>query len=555
METNQKTLVGSYLLGFLSIIIALSAFSAVPPLLNYQGRLTTLDGKPVADGDFGVRFTIYDDSLTNNALWAETLLVSTKDGLFSTLLGSQHPVISSMFADPNRWLGLAVGTDNEIQPRTRFASMAFAEHASKADTANVALMGGNSHWTVTDSVLYTDKYLGIARGGAGNILRYSHYSGSTDSIQTQVNLGVGCETNQYYTTVSGGFQNEARSYGATVSGGDGNIIDAFASPYSVISGGKGNLIRNLCCGGSVIGGGEGNSIGEDGAYSTICGGYQNHIYSGAAYFGYGFVGGGDGNFVYNDCAAICGGRGNSALGQHSTVGGGLNNTAGSYTEAQGETVGGGEKNNASGPYSTIPGGYHNDARGRYSFAAGSNAKANHPGSFALAAVSADGSDADSIRTGGDEQMVFRADGGIYITNTGGLAPYDTNRLINSSSGAYLSTSGVWTNASDRDLKENFAPVDGQGLLEKVILLPITRWNYKGESSGISHIGPVAQDFYSLFRVGRDSTSISTIDPSGISLAAIKELYKQNKQLSKEIEELNTLVRKLAANKASEDGDK
>jgi hypothetical protein len=90
-------------------------------------------------------------------------------------------------------------------------------------------------------------------------------------------------------------------------------------------------------------------------------------------------------------------------------------------------------------------------------------------------------------------------------------------------GAYLTSGGTWTNASDRNKKENFTPVDGEELLTKIDQLPITMWNYKGESKEIRHIGPVAQDFSRIFNVGNDDKSISTIDPSGIALAAIKEL--------------------------------
>jgi hypothetical protein len=46
-----------------------------------------------------------------------------------------------------------------------------------------------------------------------------------------------------------------------------------------------------------------------------------------------------------------------------------------------------------------------------------------------------------IFSGGTGQMVLRADGGMYVTNRGGTAPYDTSRLINTSAGAYLTTSG------------------------------------------------------------------------------------------------------------------
>jgi hypothetical protein len=55
-----------------------------------------------------------------------------------------------------------------------------------------------------------------------------------------------------------------------------------------------------------------------------------------------------------------------------------------------------------------------------------------------------------------------------------------------------------------------------------------KWNYKSDNQGIKHIGPVAQDFYSLFGLGNNNTSISTVDPSGVVLVAIKELSRQNR---------------------------
>jgi hypothetical protein len=124
-----------------------------------------------------------------------------------------------------------------------------------------------------------------------------------------------------------------------------------------------------------------------------------------------------------------------------------------------------------------------------------------------------------------------------------------------SSGAKLTAGGVWTNASDANLKENFQPVDGTEILNKVDALPITEWNYKTESEDVKHIGPTAQDFQQVFGVGSDGHSISTIDPSGIALAAIKELSKQNKslreqnnQLQQKLDELSAKVERLSSEK-------
>ena len=120
----------------------------------------------------------------------------------------------------------------------------------------------------------------------------------------------------------------------------------------------------------------------------------------------------------------------------------------------------------------------------------------------------------------------------------------TANPIEHSSGAHLTSGGVWTNSSDANLKENFRSVDGAELLEKIEELPINQWNYKAESDQVTHIGPTAQDFKAAFGVGSDGKSISTIDPSGIALAAIQELYSQLKQKDEALSTQAKLIEEL-----------
>jgi len=98
-------------------------------------------------------------------------------------------------------------------------------------------------------------------------------------------------------------------------------------------------------------------------------------------------------------------------------------------------------------------------------------------------------------------------------------------------GAYLTDGGAWTNTSDQNLKEDIQLMNGEIILEKITTIPISRWRYKGTNE--YHIGPMAQDFYTAFNVGLDDKSISTIDPSGVSLVAIQVL---NIKLEKQTEE-------------------
>ncbi len=103
-------------------------------------------------------------------------------------------------------------------------------------------------------------------------------------------------------------------------------------------------------------------------------------------------------------------------------------------------------------------------------------------------------------------------------------------------GAYLTKGGVWTNASDVNLKEDFINLDGNEVLNKVADLDITKWRYKGTDE--YHIGPMAQDFHAAFNVGNDDKRISSIDPSGVALIAIQALNDKIEQQQKTIDMLS-----------------
>jgi hypothetical protein len=111
-----------------------------------------------------------------------------------------------------------------------------------------------------------------------------------------------------------------------------------------------------------------------------------------------------------------------------------------------------------------------------------------------------------------------------------LVPGDTTNLMVMSNGARLTKGGVWTNNSDRNLKTDFRAVSGAEVLRRLDAMPITNWSYKTEGEGVRHIGPMAQDFAAAFRVGSDDTHITTIDESGVALAAIQQLYRENQEL-------------------------
>jgi hypothetical protein len=302
---------------------------------------------------------------------------------------------------------------------------------------------------------------------------------------------------------------------------------------------------------NIVGGFPGNSVDPGQSGSVIAGGgifvwaeSGNHV-SGS----FDVIGGGADNTAGGYFSTVTGGHGNTAGGWASTVAGGLGNTAsnnsdtvaggqGNTASGTSSTVAGGYSNKASGGASTVPGGSDNTAGGDYSFAAGLRAKATQPGSF----VWGDNTITD-LTSPAANTFTVRASGGIWLGTTSSPS-IPAGRFINTSTGGYLSTAGIWTNASDRALKHDFRPLNRRSVLEKVARMPITSWSYKAESPSLRHIGPMAQDFYKAFGLGQDDKHIGTVDEGGVALAAIQGLYRENQALKRQNKALNLRLTRL-----------
>ncbi len=350
--------------------------------------------------------------------------------------------------------------------------------------------------------------------------------------------GVANNANGFAAAVGGGQTNTASGNRATVGGGQQNSV---AGDYATVGGGQQNSVAGNY---ATVGGGQDNTA--SGANATVGGGQNNSASGNRATVGgggynwvtaaYGTIAGGGpsdpsnpnatNNRIFDDYGTIAGGGGNRAGSgdgdptdaRYATVGGGRDNAASGFAA----TVGGGRDNGAGGLYATVPGGLDNSAGGNYSFAAGHRANANSAGCF----VWGDSTNAN-VSCNTVNRTIFRSSGGFYI--------YTNSNLT---TGARLSAgSGTWASLSDRNVKENIAPVDPQAVLEQVAQLPIATWNYKAQDASIRHMGPTAQDFYAAFGLGEEDTYIATVDADGVALAAIQGLYQQNQAQTARIAQL------------------
>ena len=123
------------------------AAPGAPHQMNFQGQLLDAGGTPLPDGPKGIRVVIWNDPTATapaNEVWnSGPLTVTTTGGLFTVMLGEPpQPVLDpSVMLDSSRWVGVTVGADPEMMPRTRFSSVPYAW------TSQHAITSGSTPWS------------------------------------------------------------------------------------------------------------------------------------------------------------------------------------------------------------------------------------------------------------------------------------------------------------------------------------------------------------------------------------------------------------------------
>ncbi len=149
----------------MAALIAVSVFAlgaaaqSVPPLINYQGRLTDQTGAALVSGPYTIQFRLWDSPLTSGAsdlIWSEQhgVIVQT-NGAFNVILGAGTVIstdapaftnLTSAFSSTNVFLGVTITLSNnvsvssplEIVPRQQLLTVPFAITAANAAVATTA---------------------------------------------------------------------------------------------------------------------------------------------------------------------------------------------------------------------------------------------------------------------------------------------------------------------------------------------------------------------------------------------------------------------------------
>ncbi len=250
------------------------AAAQVPSVMGYQAALTDLSGAPVADGNHTIVFRIYDTDQGGSPLWSETQTVAVTRGVFSTVLGTQSPLVLPF--DRPYWLGVSLDGGPEMTPRRRLTATPYSLTARAVEPGaavrsingladDVNLVGG-PNVSVTqsgNSIVITTSAGGGGTGTGGNTLDMAYDQGGpgagaridadsgpvviagTGGMRVEGRVSVGPATNTPQVPMEVYSDDVYAVYGETRSGVDG-AAGVFGALNHMGSGAGASGVTGIC---------------------------------------------------------------------------------------------------------------------------------------------------------------------------------------------------------------------------------------------------------------------------------------------------------------------
>ena len=132
----------------------------------------------------------------------------------------------------------------------------------------------------------------------------------------------------------------------------------------------------------------------------------------------------------------------------------------------------------------------------------------------------------------------RSDGNADTTPLRVLPGSDDATLV-IEPGGDVTVAGMLTEGSSRGIKRGFEPVAAEEVLDEIGRLEVTRWQYRADTSGARHIGPMAEDFHRAFGLGKDDKHIAPGDVAGVAVLSVQALREKVADQQAEIERLRS----------------
>ncbi len=167
---------GSVTVKDLFSIPAAQAAEGISHTINYQGKLMNSSGATVANGNYNIKFTVYDSATGGNQLWSasttnglptgtsSTVSVAVTSGLFTILLGdasdNQVAFPDSLFNNDALYLGVTIGSDSEMTPRKRLSAVPYAYNSEmlQGQYASSSSLGSDANLFALNQASSTSAY-------------------------------------------------------------------------------------------------------------------------------------------------------------------------------------------------------------------------------------------------------------------------------------------------------------------------------------------------------------------------------------------------------------
>jgi hypothetical protein len=588
----------------LAVAWMLSASTALASDFAYQGALTlgsdafnyhgTLqDRDAAAEGPYDLQLTLYS-APTGGVVVAGPLMlygVPMHNGSFNTTVDLRRQLAETSYLEVEVRHSGAADSLVKLDGRAPVSPSAVTtwQLAGNAGIPNGSYLGTADNvslliQTAGQPALRISPPLRDASGNSGTDIVAGYSGNAIDNTAVgAVVIGGGFEAgnpatltpnairgNASYSAIGGGRSNTIQNGGlsAVIAGGDSNVASGEASAVgggyivtatgdlavaaggygnaataeaAVVSGGYGNEATGIT---ATVPGGDGNYAGGDASFAA---GTFSHVRDATET---GIAGGDFGTFIWNGSfGSLFRSTGSEQFLVHAAGGVGINTAQAPNGGALADEV-------TIAPMGLLDGGSSDltfETATTANAHSGFRLSAAPGGNFYLYGLRFDGTTLSSDKlltvayfSNGWPDFAFHTStirGPITVGDPG-----DAH-----GNGAYLTNGGAWTNGSSRAFKESFANVDPIDVLEKLASVPVQTWFYKGSRDEGQHMGPVAEDFASVFGLGSDDKHITTVDESGVALAAIQglnrkmatELAEKTRQLTEVRAELDSIQTRIA----------
>ena len=135
---------------------------------------------------------------------------------------------------------------------------------------------------------------------------------------------------------------------------------------------------------------------------------------------------------------------------------------------------------------------------------------------------------------GINRLVFNSSGYLGVGTTTPSYPLEM------SSGAHVTTGGVWTNASSREYKKDIKELTGDEAMDALKQLSPVKFSYKVDSED-RHVGFIAEDAPDLVAT-KDRKGMSPMDVVAVLTKVVQEQQKTIHELSEKVAQLQARAR-------------